>query len=640
MSTPKFRLEATWVDHGEEPAKMKLALTNLSGADLKNFRLSYTGLMRVKANVKVENATFVQRFANFHQFDPLENTVIADGETWEFTVQNLTSNAQHRMDGPKSGYVTLEDGSHVDVDAGDLQIEGRPSEFAGNLVPEGKLTDPIAVVPWPNHVAVGDFDTPPVVLCAAEGTSADEKRAINTVAALAKRLKHELPDRLRLTNVPGGRKLTLVNNAALASEAYELSFAKDEVVLTYGDKAGLNYGLITLSHMMDGAKAEPTKFKFPTSGEIKDAPRYEWRGSHLDVSRQFYPTDAVSRFIDILAWNKLNKFHWHLSDDEGWRVEIKGYPNLTKDGAVMGEGHAMPAQLGAGHESTGGFYTQEEIKELIIHGQALNVEIMPELDIPGHCNAVLAAYPELRDPEEPDDNYRSIQGYPNNAINPGIPATYKFIETVMEEISELFPSKYIHVGGDEVDENSWLQSPAAQKVMNEERLNGTMQLQAHFLGKVQKSIRKKGKIVGGWDEVSHGGGIDKEGGTLLFAWQKPEVGLELAEQGYDVVMTPGQAYYLDMAQSPVWQESGAFWAGYASPEKTYTYEAAGEFPDHLKGRLKGVQACIWSEHLISRQVFNHQVFPRLNAIAEAGWTEKENKDWPRFAAQCKMLPRL
>ncbi len=169
------------------PEKLSLVLHRLDAA---------------KADVETENATFVKRFANFHQFDPLDNVVVADGDTWEFTITNLTGNAQHRMDGPKSGYVTLEDGTHVDVDTGDLQIEGRPSEFAGNLIPEGKLTDPISIVPWPNHVAVSGFEAPPVVLCLAAETTAQEKRAVNAVAALAKRLKYELPDRLRLTDVP------------------------------------------------------------------------------------------------------------------------------------------------------------------------------------------------------------------------------------------------------------------------------------------------------------------------------------------------------------------------------------------------------------------------------------------------------
>ncbi len=635
----QFRLEAIWRDH-EPNGSLVVILTNLSDKAISNFRLAYTALLRVSKDVVVENGSFVRRFANFHEFDPEQGFTLNPGEQWKFEVKDTFNfRPKHRNDGPKSAYLTLEDGSFAHVEAGDMALEGRESKTAGILVPEGELELPLALCPWPNNITAGDFAAPPVVMCVTS-TDAAEVAAVNNVNALSNRLFTDLPNPFALFDAEGGRKLNLNKVNGLGKEAYEISFAADEISLNYAHEAGLIYGLISLAQIIDGAKSAEDKFQFPTSGKIEDAPRYSWRGSHLDVSRQFYPFERVKRFVDILAWNKLNTMHWHLSDDEGWRVEIKGYPELTDVGAKRGANEKMPAQLGSSFETDHGFYSQDEIKELIKQGQALNVEIMPELDIPGHCTAVLTALPDLVDPDEPKASYHSIQGYPNNAINPGLPQTYKFIETVIEEVSELFPSKYIHVGGDEVDENSWMESPAVEKLMNEERLNGTMQVQAHFLGKVQNIIKKKGKIVGGWDEVSHGGGIDREGGTLLFAWQKPEVGIELAQQGYDVVMTPGQAYYLDMAQSEEWQEPGASWAGTSSPQNTYEYEAAGEFPDDLKSRLKGVQACIWSEHLISRDLFNHMVFPRLNAIAEAGWTEAKNKSWLRFAAQSHHLPRL
>jgi len=637
--TSHFRLDAIWRETDPKNGSMILTLTNLSDQPISEFRLAYTSLLRVSKEHVAHNATFIRRFANFHEFDPLDGLVLGSGESWTFELEKLTHIPKHRNDGPKSVYLTLKDGSHVKVETGDMALEGRESKTGGVLVPEGKLELPVALSPWPNQISVSQFSDAPVAFSLASATR-EEKAAATTVNGLSDRLFTDLPNPFSLIDVPGGLTLSLSHDGTLAEEGYSVSFAAAGATLAYGAAKGLINGLNSLAQIINGPKSDPTKFQFPAVGTINDAPRFGWRGSHLDVSRQFYPFEDVKRFVDILAWNKMNILHWHLSDDEGWRVEIKAYPELTKAGALRGANEAMPAQLGSGFETYGGYYTQEQIKELIAHGEAINVEIVPELDIPGHCTAVLAAYPELRDPDEPEESYRSIQGYPNNALNPGLPATYKFIETVVEEVADLFPSKFIHVGGDEVDENSWMESPAVEKLMNEERLNGTMQVQAHFLGKVQKMIKKKGKIVGGWDEVSHGGGIEKEGGTLLFAWQKPEVGITLAEEGYDVVMTPGQAYYLDMAQSEEWQEPGASWAGTASPQTTYEFEAAGDFSDDLKPRIKGVQACIWSEHLISRELFNHMVFPRLSAIAEAGWTEPENKNWLRFAAQSNHLPRL
>jgi hexosaminidase len=231
-----------------------------------------------------------------------------------------------------------------------------------------------------------------------------------------------------------------------------------------------------------------------------------------------------------------------------------------------------------------------------------------------------------------------VQGYPNNALNPAIELTYEFLGKVFDEMVMLFPSKYLHIGGDEVAANTWMASPLARKLMQQEGIDGTFGLQSYFMKRIQQMLADRGRLVAGWDEVSHGGGVDPKG-TLLMAWQKPEVGLELAQQGYDVVMTPGQAYYLDMVQAEEFQEPGASWAGTVPPQHTYSYEAVAEFPTELARHIRGVQACIWSEHFLNRDYFNHLVFPRLPAIAEAAWTPRDNKDWLRFAALVRLSPR-
>ncbi|RVL91003.1 family 20 glycosylhydrolase, partial [Sinorhizobium meliloti] len=367
--------------------------------------------------------------------------------------------------------------------------------------------------------------------------------------------------------------------------------------------------------------------------------RYGWRGCHLDVSRQFYPTADIVRLIDILAWFKLNIFHWHLTDDEAWRLEIKAYPTLTTLGVMRGPDEPMLPQLGNGAEPVGGFYSHADVKAIVAHAAALSIEVVPEIDIPGHSTAALVALPELSDGQEAPESYHSVQGYPNNALNPAIPLTYEFLEKVFDEMVELFPSRYIHVGGDEVADGSWLASPLARKLMEQEGISGTFALQSYFLKKVKQMLTARGRKLVGWNEVAHGGGVGTEG-TLLMAWENPKVGIELAREGYDVVMTPGQAYYLDMAQADAWQEPGASWAGTATPAHTYAYEAEGEFPEELKSRMKGVQACIWSEHFLSRGYFNRLVFPRLPAIAEAAWTPKDDKDWLRFAAIAPLSPIL
>ncbi len=208
---------------------------------------------------------------------------------------------------------------------------------------------------------------------------------------------------------------------------YGFSFAPNDVSLRFGGAAGRQYGLTTLAQLLNGARREPAKFRFPIRGTISDAPRYSWRGCHLDVSRQFYPLSDLSRLIDILAWLKLNIFHWHLTDDEAWRLEIKAYPQLTTVGVLRGPDGPLLPQLGNGAEPVGGFYSQDEVRRLVGHASALNVEIVPEIDIPGHNAATLVALRELCDGQEAPESYHSVQGYANNALNPAVPFAYEFL---------------------------------------------------------------------------------------------------------------------------------------------------------------------------------------------------------------------
>lgn len=639
MSAALGRLEARWTADGGENGQMLLSLINLGDAPLRGFRLVYTSLTRNLDRSMIANAVFIRRDANYHEFAPPVGLVLEPGAAWAFSVGALTRKPTHVTDGISTAYLVLADGTAHDLETGDIM----PADFAapapGVLIPQGGLADPVGIIPWPNEVALGDFGAPPVALCPADGCSAKERKAIAEIAALGERLFPNAHTSFMLTKVAGGCEISFVQRNDLAPEAYELAFTTNGITLLHSSAKGRGYGLITLAQMMHAAHADPAKFRFPRAGTIKDAPRYSWRGCHLDVSRQVYAIKSVTRFVDILAWNKMNLLHWHLSDDEGWRLEIKSRPELTRAGARQGPNEKMLPQLGSGAAVNGGFYTQDEVRELVAHAARLFVDIMPEFDIPGHCTAVLAAYPDLVDPDERPGNYHSVQGYANNALNPAVDATYVVLADILSEAAGLFPFPYVHIGGDEVAHGSWLGSPLAQGLMKKKNLSGTMELQAHLLRRVQEMLKGMDKRLAGWDEVSYGGGVEREG-TLLMAWQKIEVGLELARQGYDVVMTPGQAYYLDMAQSDAWLEPGLSWAGIASPQKTYEFEAVADFPPELADRMKGVQGCIWSENLVSRQRFNHMVFPRLGAIAEAGWTQKAQKSWPRFCAQAPMMPEL
>jgi len=638
MKPADYRLESSWNPGGGPHGAFTFTLFNLSGAALSGFKLVYTSLTRVIDATACGNATFLRRNANFHEFEPPVALALAAGESWTFTVAGLHRPARHCTDGAKSAYLTLSSGKHVPVAVSDLLLEGRVSEPPPALLPEGRLDLPFALQPWPAEIDAKPGDSFPVILY-PEGASADELSAISTCISLTRRLFESDHSVFNLVASPQGRALTFNKDALLDAEAYRLTFAADRVTLSYSGSAGRQYGLTSLAQMLNGARVTKGKFRFPVSGTISDHPRYSWRGCHLDVSRQFYPVDDVKRLIDILAWFKLNIFHWHLTDDEAWRLEIKAFPQLTTSGVLRGPDEPLLPQLGNGAEPVGGFYSQDDVRDIVAHASSLNVEVVPEIDIPGHNAATLIALPDLTDGQEAPESYHSVQGYPNNALNPAVPLTYEFLEKVFDEMVELFPSTYIHIGGDEVANGSWLASPLARKLMAEQGISGTFSLQSYFLKQIKTMLDKRGRKLAGWNEVAHGGGVAAKD-SLLMAWENPQVGIELAEQGYDVVMTPGQAYYLDMVQAEAFQEPGASWAGTVPPAHTYAYEAAGEFPEELKHKLKGVQACIWSEHFLSRGYFNRLVFPRLPAIAEAAWTPRASKDWDRFAAIVPLSPTL
>ena len=531
--------------------------------------------------------------------------------------------------------MALETGT-LPVSISDLRTDAFPS---GPLrqIPPGKIDIPLSVTPWPQDCVIKTWRKDAPIAIPHSQTDPKNTAAFVKIAGLARRLFPAA--RSAFTLVGTGLPIAFHHDAGIAKEGYRLDFGPHEISLSASSSAGRDYGLISLAQIAQAAHTDPASFKFPETGTISDKPRYGWRGAHLDVSRHFWPLADVLRFLDIMAWLKLNEFQWHLTDDEGWRLEIKGLPELTQIGAWRGAGLPLVPQLGSGAENYGGYYTQEQIRNAVEHAAALHIDIVPEVDIPGHSTAVLKTLPHLVDPDEPQDSYRSIQGYPNNALNPGIEASYSFLETIIAEVAALFPSRYIHVGADEVDAASWLQSPRARVLMQYEGLANTSELQAHLLRRTQSMIRKHGKQLAGWDEVSHGSGVDPTG-TLLVAWQKAEVIGKLARAGYDVIASPGQAYYLDMVQADGWDEPGASWAGTVTPQHTYEYEAAGELPAELAHRLRGVQACIWSEHLVNKAIFNHMVFPRLGAVAEAGWTEMAAKSWQRFARLARNLPEL
>jgi hexosaminidase len=652
--TPRFRIENSWSPGntsghttGSSLAPppggvLQIHLFNLSQQEIRDFSLCLTTLSWIRGAAMIGNGQLIASEASFHQIAPPEGMILAPGGCWSFEFGPLWRAPSHRGEGVKSAYLQLSDGSLIPVDTGDLVVAGQmPGQTAPRL-PEGRPDPgaPYALTPWPASIETQAGPTPALLYPAAD-TTPEALAAIARVAALHQRLYPASRSIWSLIAVEGGRAVEIGSKtrpASLPASGYRLDFG--EIIRLQADDAdGLRHGLLALTQMVDGARAAPDRFSFPASGRIGDAPRHGWRGAMLDVSRQFAPPGDVTRFLDLMAWYRFNVFHWHLTDDEGWRIEIEGLPELTAIGALRGPGQAMAAQLGGGATAEGGFYRHAEIRSIVAHAKDLGIDILPEIDMPGHCAALLGARPDLRDPDETAESYRSVQGFFNNALNPAIAQTWQLVGTILDSVVALFPFRLIHVGGDEVAAEAWGASPLAQALMQAEGLCGTFELQSYFLARLKAMLAARGRDLAGWNEVAHGGGVSREG-TLLMAWQSAGIGIELAAQGYDVVMTPGQAYYLDMAHSRDFCEPGAGWAGASSVEHCYSYEASGAFPADLAVHLKGIQTCIWTEHFTSRAYCNDLVFPRFLAVAESAWTRPEAKDWLRFAAIAKHHPSL
>ncbi|WDR03254.1 beta-N-acetylhexosaminidase [Devosia algicola] len=638
-----------------------IKLTNNGTAPLGQFKLAINGPARIDPLAHIEGATLATRLSNHSVFANADDFELGVGQTWEIVVHGLSYGLRHWSDGANSAYVILVDGTTQSVTTTPTLAVGVNAPLlkgAMRFPMPAKVPATISVIPWPNEVSVTGARTAPVGVD-LQPQSADARKA---TAAFGHLVADLFPvEGLVRTPAEGGMTVRLVDKPGTAAEAYEIAFSETSVTVFADGHSGFLYGLITLGQILRGALKHPQTLVFPSGGKIVDAPGLAWRGSHLDVARQFYSSAEVSHLLKLMAWNKMNRFHWHLSEDEAWRVEIDAFPELTEVGAWRGHGKALPPLLGSGPHPTGGYYSKAAIRDIVALGESLGIAIVPEIDIPGHCYALLQSLPQLRDPDEVGE-YQSVQGFPNNCLNPGNPAVYKFMEIVIDEMLDLFPAGIFHLGADEVPLAAWSGSPMALELLaqlagqevadkhaklvntignlhgaDEIEGSGTAILQAEFIRRIHEYIASKGATTGGWEEAAHGNVVDKSK-TYLVGWRNVAINAALAADGYDIVVSPGQHYYLDMANSISWSEPGAGWAGWSGPEETYNFEAREGWSEDQLQHLMGVQSCIWSEPMTDRAIFDRLVFPRLSAIAEAGWTKPENKSWSRFSAFAGLMP--
>lgn len=426
-----------------------------------------------------------------------------------------------------------------------------------------------------------------------------------------------------------------LDESIAAEEGYTLSIKPDRVLLKARRPHGLFYGIQTLRQLLpkeieQTQKVAPLTWALPAA-EITDAPRFPYRGMHLDVSRHFFGVADVKQFIDLLALHKMNRFHWHLTEDQGWRIEIKKYPKLTeiggfRKGTLIGHYNDQPHQFD--QQRYGGFYTQEEIREVVDYAQAQFITIVPEIELPGHAQAALAAYPELACTPGPFEVMQKW-GVSDNVFCPK-EETFEFLENVLTEVIDLFPSKYIHIGGDECPKTKWKESAFCQQLIKQEGLKDEHGLQSYFIQRIEKFINSKGRSIIGWDEILEGGLAPN---ATVMSWRGIEGGIEAAKSGHDVIMTPTTNCYLDYYQSDHPDEPLAI-GGFLPLEKVYHYEPIPTELNAEEGKhVLGTQGNVWTEYMKTFDQVTYMAFPRASAIAEIAWSPKEAKDFDHFVAR-------
>ncbi|MEH0154718.1 family 20 glycosylhydrolase [Limibacter armeniacum] len=422
-----------------------------------------------------------------------------------------------------------------------------------------------------------------------------------------------------------GIVLTAANQDA--SEAYELTVSNDRILINGQSAKGTFYGVQSLRQLIP-AKAKGNEVAI-SAMQIQDSPRFSYRGMHLDVARHFFDTDFVKTYIDLIAMHKMNTFHWHLTEDQGWRIEIKKYPKLTSVGSQRKEtvvGHAGRSNEYDG-QPYGGFYTQEEIKEIVQYAQDRFITVIPEIELPGHSLAALAAYPQFGCKGEHYDVATTF-GIFDEVYCAGNDSTFLFLQDVLDEVVALFPSEYIHIGGDECPKASWENCPKCQARINSEGLEDEHELQSYFIRRIEKYLNSKGRQIIGWDEILEGGLAPN---ATVMSWRGMHGGIEAARQKHDVIMTPGSHVYFDHYQSLDKEVEPLAIGGFTTVSKVYEFEPVPEeLSEEEQQYVKGAQANVWTEYMKSSEQVEYMILPRMAALSEVLWSAKEDRNLEDF----------
>jgi len=500
-------------------------------------------------------------------------------------------------------------------------------------IPEPVVYSPVIPLPVETLLGADSWTPPESIVVSLSDPASPELRQLGQLAADISRGAFNRPATVsaRAEPSPRGVSLRIVAAVAASGESYHLQINSSGVEITAPAGAGIFYGLQTYRQLVDAEPRRPgSSAPIVHAVTINDAPRFSYRGLHLDVGRHFSSPEFVKRYIDLMARYKLNTFHWHLTEDQGWRIEILGYPRLTSVGACRRETlveKKTEPYVGDGVPYCG-FYTQNEIRDVVAYAQARYVTIIPEIEMPGHSKAVLAAYPELACTPGPFE-VRTIWGVDDDILCPS-EQTFTFVEDVLDEVTKLFPGRFVHIGGDEAPKKRWHESALAQGVMKREGLKDEHELQSYFIRRVEQMLIKRGRRLIGWDEILEGGLAPE---ATVMSWRGSGGGIAAARQGHDVIMSPNSHLYLDAYQGNAAFEPLAI-GGLIPLERVYSFEP---IPDSLTAdqakHVLGAQGNVWTEYLPTAKSIEYMAYPRAIALAEVTWSPRASRNWDSFFAR-------
>ncbi|MFW8631367.1 beta-N-acetylhexosaminidase [Vibrio natriegens] len=626
----EYRVDLVVLSELKQNCRFGLTFHNLSDQDLHDWHLTFA-FDRFILPDSVSNGVLNQ-IGSFCTLKP-ESMVLAANHNFYCEFSIGSNPFRYYSDGLNEAlvdFVVNGNTQRAEVDVTPIVLAS-PYRERSDIPPSLIHAQPL--LPKPNHIEVHE-----------SYFSLHNRVGISTYSDLANSAKDWLLDELKRIHqfeltASNNSQVIFKSNPTLDKGAYRLKVTEESIKIEAGSKSGFTHASATLLQLIR-SNGEDNSMEVVCCS-IKDRPRFKYRGMMLDCARHFHSVEQVKRLINQLAHYKFNTFHWHLTDDEGWRIEIKSLPELTNIGAWRGLDEAIEPQYTHLSQRYGGFYTQEEIKEVVAYAAQRSITVIPEIDVPGHCRAAIKSLPHMLVEAEDTTEYRSIQHYNDNVINPALLGSYEFIDKVLEEVAALFPAPYIHIGADEVPHGVWSQSPACQALMEQQGYSDYKELQGHFLRHAEDKLRGLGKRMLGWEEAQHGNKVSKD--TVIYSWLSEEAALNCARQGFDVVLQPAQTTYLDMTQDYAPEEPGVDWANPIPLETAYSYEPLAQVADDdpVRKRIRGIQAALWCEIINNQPRMDYMIFPRLTALAEACWTDKQHRNWTDYLSRLKgHLPLL